>query len=1146
MQYKYYFGPSGAGKTRKMMIDMTWRALEDKEHNYLLIVPDQYTMQAQKDMVEINPCKGIMNIDVLSFGRLYHRIMGEVGSDDGVILDDTGKNLLLRRVSLDIVDELETIGSSLDKPGFIHEVKSVISEFIQYGYSPEAIDSLISLAGTGHRRALQKKLVDLKKIYSAFQAYKQSRFITSEETMGVLAANIGKSESLKDCIVAFDGFTGFTPIQKQVVLSLLKSAKELWFSVTIDKEALDAEEKEGDLFGLSKKTVASIDSLLKKEKAEHLEDVYLPEGVNSPRFKGPELAFIERNIFRNNQKRYEGKVDNLIMLFADNPREEFRNVCIEINKLIHTGEYAYRDIAVVTGSLENYAPYVDELASVYDIPVFVDYSRKLVLNPMIEYIKAGLGIVRKNFSYESVMHLLRSGVSGIDNSDIDEFDNYITSLGIKGYKAYKNDFARFPRYLREYDGKSMVITDKAVASLGRINATRQKLLDILDPLLSMSGKKMTALDISKCVYHFVANNGLYEKIGEYATKFESIGDLQRKKEYEQVYREFMILLDRIAGLIGEDELILDEYVRILEAGISEIKIGVVPGQTDYVLIGDIERSRLKEIKILFFVGINDGSIPKTNGGGGMISDLDREYLHRDFELAPTAREKMFTQRLYLYMNMTKPSEKLFLSYALTDALGQALKPSYLIDTVKSMMPGLEACYRDSNIKLDDIWGVSDKNQYLAELIREYAAGVITRDKEELFYALYDERRDNLMLKRLREAAFYKYEPKPLAREIVNALYGQVIINSVSRLEKYAGCAYSHFLQYGLKLAERENFDVSRIDIGNIYHEVLQRFASYVEDHGLDWGKLTDEQAASIFDEIYESVVVSYGESIFYKDARSAYEIEKMKRVLLRTVDTVAFQVRKTSFRPKHFEFEFRHEIDAEQFKVGLSEEEKIKIRGKIDRIDTHEDAESIYVKIVDYKSSEKKLDLVQVYNGLSLQLVVYLDQAVKEVQRQSSGKEVVPAAMYYYPVSLPLIENSAPEAEAAINAEIRDKLKLSGLSLNDEKMIELLGGEFEKSSEVISVSRTKSGFSKTSQLIDKDDLDVIMQYANYKTASISKRIIDGDIEARPCGPSACKYCPFKEVCGYDARRSGYQDNAFENVNKDDVIGLMKDKLQNVK
>lgn len=1142
MQYKYYFGPSGAGKTRQLMQDMTGMALADMGHNYLLIVPDQYTMQAQKDMVEINPCKGIMNIDVLSFGRLYHKIMEEVGSDNQVILDDTGKNLLLRRVSIDIMDELETIGSSLDKPGFIHEVKSVISEFIQYGYSPEAIDNLIATAGTGHRRALQKKLIDLKRLYAAFQVYKQEKFITSEETMSVLANGIRKAKSLEDCVVVFDGFTGFTPIQKQVIAALISKSKELWFSVTIDKAALENGNKEGDLFGLSHKTIAGIDDLMKEAGAVHLQDVLLPEGNVMPRFVSEELAFLERGLFRNNQITYEGEAHNLKMFVADNPREELRQVCIEIDRLIRNNKYAYRDIAIVTGSLDSYAPYVGELFGLYDIPVFVDYSRKLILNPMIEYIRAGLGVVRKNFSYESIMHLLHSGVTGIDSGDIDEFDNYITSLGIKGYKAYKNDFARFPKYLKSYDGKQVRITDQAVETLCKINDTRKRVLAILAPILELGKGKMTATMMSKSIYHFVSDNDLYEKIDEYARKFEAAGDMARKKEYEQVYREFMILLDRIAGLIGDDELELDEYVRILDAGISEIKIGIVPGQTDYVLVGDIERSRLKEIKALFFVGINDGSVPKTGGGGGMISDLDREYLHRDYELAPTAREKMFTQRLYLYMNMTKPSERLYMSYANTDALGQALKPSYLIETVRAMVPGLKVDYKRNQISLENICGKKDMNQYLAELIRQYASGTMNEEDEKLFLALYDSYEDGKELSALREAAFYKYEPKPIAREIVNALYGQVMVNSVSRLERYAGCAYSHFLQYGLKLAERESFDVSRMDIGNIYHEVMQRFAEYVDSHGLDWKELGEEQTKSIFDEIYEGVVNSYGESLFFKDARSSYEIEKMKRVLLKTVDTVAFQIRKTAFRPKHFEFEFRREVDIEKFKVGLSEEEKLKIRGKIDRIDTHEDSEAIYVKIVDYKSSDKKLSLVQLYNGLSLQLVVYLDQAVKEVGKKNKGKEVRPAAMYYYPVTLPLVENTEPQPEDTINAMLRDKLRLNGLSINDEKMVELLGGSFDKNSEVIHVTKTKTGFSKNSQLIDATDLDTMMQYANYKTAQISRRIFNGDIEARPCGANACKYCPYVNICGYDTKTDGYRGDAYEDISDQEVMERMRAAL----
>lgn len=1152
MNYKYYLGPSGSGKTKKIMSDITKRALSEPDRTFLLIVPDQYTMQAQKDMVEMNPCHGIMNIDVLSFGRLYHKIMEEVGHGKEITLDDTGKNLLLRRVAFDIVDELETIGSSLDKPGFIHEIKSVISEFIQYGYEPSSIDKLIEAANKGHKKSLMKKLIDLKRVYEAFQDYKKDKYITTEETMGLLAKKLLQARSLDNAVLAFDGFTGFTPIQKEVIVSLTHKASEMWFSVILDS-AGDTSAEVGDLFGLSKRYMTSVEKIMGQSKATKLEASVLPEGTVNPRFRSPELAFLEKNLFRNNGAIYEKDTtcQDISIFVADNPREELRHVCVEINRLIRTGEYSYRDMAVVTGGLDSYSPFVNDLFGMYEIPVFMDQGRKLVLNPMVEYVKAGLLVIKKNFSYESVMHLLRSGVSGIEQREIDEFDNYLLALGIKGYKAYSQDFARFPKFLRSFDGKKVVITDEAVLKLGQINETRKKFMNVMSPLLNVfngQNVKKTARTMTEGLYHYIADNGLYERIEEYASDFEKSGDLSRKKEYEQVYRELMILLEQIVSLVGDEELTLDEYIKILEAGISEIKIGIVPGQTDYVLVGDIERSRLKEIKILFLIGVNDGNIPKNSANGGIISDLDREYLSggdedNGIELAPTVREKTFTQKLYLYMNMTKPSERLYLSYANTDALGKTLKSSYLIEIIQKLLPGIKMEHIIGDDYCSDISGKGDNDYILADLFRRYAAGSISESDEQLFLVLYDlAKGDDKKLGNMRNAAFYHYETKPLARQVVSALYGKVITNSISRLERYAGCAYSHFLQYGIALSEREEFDVSRMDIGNIYHEVLQRFSSYITNHNLDWSELSDTDARRILDEIYDGVVNSYGDSVFFKDSKSVYEIERMKRVLLRAVNTVVFQVKKTAFRPKHFELEFRNAVDVSAFNIGLSEEEKLAIRGKIDRVDTFEDADNIFVKIVDYKSSQKKLDLVQVYNGLSLQLVVYLDQAVKEIQKNTS-KNVKPAAMYYYPVYLPTVESTEPLNADEINASIRKSLIQAGVSVKDNGLIEKLGGQFDKTSEVIKVERTLKGdYSRSSELIDEVDLNTVIEYTNFKLGQISKSIIEGNIEARPCGEGACMYCPFKTVCSYDTRVEGYKDNSYEKINKDNVLASMIEKM----
>lgn len=1146
MKYKYYLGPSGSGKTKRIMEEMLKAGEANKDKNYILVVPDQYTMQAQKDMVAMSQRGGILNIDVQSFGRLAHRIFEEVGASEAIILDDTGKNLLLRRISLRIEDELESFGTKLKMPGFIHEVKSVISELMQYGVGPDKLEELISYAVSNNKKALASRLRDIKRLYVAFLEEKQDRFQTTEEQMIILAGLIPRSRILEGAVVAFDGFTGFTPVQNSVLSALLQKTDEMWFSFSIDKEALDSEEQEGELFGLSKKAIKSLNRRFLEENAVHLEDVYME--TRGVRYKSSEIAAMERNIFRKNNKEIIEENKDIHIQKARDPRLELKACSVEIKRLIREEGYAYRDIAIVTGALEEYAAYADEIFSLYELPVFVDRTRHLELNPFTELIKGALKIIESNFSYENVIHFLRTYLTDVTRDEIDELDNYIVARGIRGLSSYNKSFIRKAHYMLGRENGEEVDTEETLETLKRLNTTREKFMSILEPLLPLAKGENSVADMTKALYEFITKNDTYRRIKEKADLFEVNGDMTRKKEYDQIYQSIMELLEQLHNLLGQDILTLSEYIRLLEAGISEIKIGVLPAEVDYIVMGDIERTRLKEIKALFFLGVNDGIIPKSGGNGGILSDLDREFFSNfDIELSPTPRQKMFNQRLYLYMNMTKPSERLYISYALNDNQGKAIRPAYLIDLIKKLYKETkENIYNEDKI-LDNIAGKKDADSYLATLIRRYALDSLEDGKDKaLFFSLYDEAVNEKpeYVENLNESAFYEYNQANLEKEIVHALYGETLINSVSKLEKYASCAYEHFLSYGLKLNVREEYSVERFDLGNIYHTILEGFSNYLKDNNLDWGNLEKTKAELILNELFDNVTKSYNEGILYQDKRNIYQLEKMRRILLRTIKSLGFQIKRTSFKPTNFEMRFTRALTDKDFRVGLSDEDRMRINGRIDRVDTYEDQDKLYVKVVDYKSGNNKLDLVEVYNGLSLQLVVYLREAVNQLAKDNKNKKVIPAAMYYYHVKDPFMETDSINTEDEVNKWIQSNLRLTGLSIDDKDMIEHIGGEFvDKKSEVINATLKINGdYSSNSEVINSDDLKTVMDYAEYKLIDLGKKIIEGNIEARPCQDNTCTYCDYREICGYDSKLDGYKDVSFENAQKKEVLEKMKNIL----
>ena len=1160
MALQFYFGGSGAGKSRKLHEDIIEASRREPKRNFLLIVPDQFTMQTQMDLVLEHPNRGIMNIDVLSFGRLTHRILEEVGYEDMPVLDDTGKSLILRKIAETEQQKLSVIGKHLHKIGYIHEVKSAISEFMQYGIGTKELSQLAEYARK--RGALYYKLKDLQVLYESFLSYIQEKFITTEETLDRLREALPKSEIIKGCVIAFDGFTGFTPIQYRVIQELLRLTSKVIVTVTIDTAEnpyqMDGEQK---LFHLSKKTVADLKMLGEEAGIPMLPEVLcsgrsghemadgerqnaempcggMPDrkGVERlPRFRdNPELAHLEQHLFRYPVVPYEEETERIHLMEASTPKEEVRQTCIEIYRLLNGGKgLHYRDIAVVTGSMETYGNDIEEEFAKFGIPIYMDQTRGILFNPFTEYIRSALQIVLQDFSREAVFHYLRTGLCGFEREDIDRLENYIRRFGIRGRKRWSSLFV-----YKEEDG------EEGVAQLALYNEMREKLMEQLAMLLQPC---QTAGELVRALYGFLVQNELQQKLARYEAKFKREGELAKAKEYGQIYGLVIDLLDQIEGLLKEEKMTFQEFAEILDSGFAEITVGTIPQNVDRIVIGDIERTRLKQVKVLFFLGINDGNIPKGSGGGGIISDIDREFLQESgWELAPTPRQQMYIQRLYLYLNMTKPSEQLYLSYAKVGSDGKSRRPAYLIDTMLKLFPALAVKSPELLPMEEQLSNGADGILFFTDLLREYAAGRLEEEDERKLFTFFQSYEKNPewreQIGELVDTAFYYYRESPLSKQVTTALYGTVLQNSVSRLEKYAACAYAHFLQYGLSLKERGEYEFEDVDMGNVFHGVLAIFADKLAEHHHTWFDFSKEEGEKLLDEAIEAYAVNYGETILYSSARNQYLLKRIRRILSRTIRTLQVQLKKGSFLPEHFEMSFSMLENLDAVNIALTGQEKMKLRGRIDRIDTCEEEDTVYVKVIDYKSGSRKFDLAALYYGLQLQLVVYMNAAVEMEQKKHPEKKIVPAAMLYYHIADPMIEDGQGLTPEQLNRKILQELKATGIVNSDDRAVRLLDGEFTGKSDILPIERKKDGsFSAYSSVISEENMAVVSDYVNHKIKELGTGILQGNISVNPCeqnGNSSCTYCAYRSICGYDTEIAGYEMRQLENLSPEEAVRKM--------
>lgn len=1131
MSLQFVLGGSGWGKSTYVFDKVIERSMVEENTNFLILVPDQFTMQTQMDLVTRHPRGGIMNIDVLSFSRLSYRILEETGGGKETVLDDTGKSLVLRKVAEELKEEIPVLGSHLKKLGYIHEVKSAISEFMQYGIGSEEMKKMLQVSEK--RGGLYGKLKDLNTLYMGFTKYIQDKYITTEETYDRLANQLEKSSLIRKSVVILDGFTGFTPIQNRVIEKLLMLSKEVIVTLSMDKEEVQKKENiEQQLFSMSRKTMNKLEKIARDIDVDIKETVWMEP--KETRFKDClALAHLEKNLFRYPYKKMEGEIEGIHILEADTIEEEVKNTCYQIRNLINDG-YSYREIAIILGDLGAYGSILEEKLQEYEIPVFWDQTRGITLNPFIEYIRSAIQVLVKQYSYETMFHYLRSGMVSLDRDSVDKLENYCLAYGIKGKKAWTNLFCRGIKK-KEYPDKNELTQEE----MDELNALREKItgdFDVFKP-----GKQKVKKQIEQ-LYSFLTANDCYLKLKKYEEYFVSIGDRSKEKEYAQIYRLVMELLEQMNALLGEEVLSWEEFGQILDAGFGEIQVGTIPQAVDQIVVGDMERTRLKQVKVLFVLGVNDGKIPKLSSSGGIISDIDREYLaEADFELAPTPRQQMFIQKFYLYLNVTKPSHELFLSYARRNGEGKSLKPSYFIESIRKLFPKLliEKALQGKDL----LPKTKEEGRYLTvHLLEKYKLGETTKEEERQLWALwkvlqeYSEGKE--WVEDILDSVFYTYTDARISKEAARALYGTMLQSSVSRLEKMASCAYAHFLQYGLNLQEREEYSFQAIDMGNVFHGVLEMFSAKLTEENHTWFTFEEEEGLRILKEVLDTYAVNYGNTILFANARNGYVLQKIERILWRTVKTLQYQLKKGKFLPKKYELSFSALEDLDAVTIRLNEEEKLHLRGRIDRVDTYEDEENVFVKVVDYKSGEQQFRLAALYHGLQLQLVIYLNAAMELQQKQRPDKQIVPGAFVYYHVADPLVEGREEMSEEEIEAEIKKQLRVSGIVNSEPKVLENLESSQEGKSDVIPIEYKKDGsLSSRSNVMTTEQIGLLQKYAVWKAAELGRDIANGDISMQPCSfrnKEACTFCRFKDICAFDSRLEGFHKRQLEDEDEVEI------------
>ncbi len=1126
MSLKLIYGRSGSGKSEFCFRDIAKNINKEKIY---LIVPNQMALMAEKKLMEITNNVSLINTEVITFNRMAFRVRNEIGGAKKTNLSKSGKAMLLYDILRKQKDSLNFLGKSAEN---VDIIGNSITEFKKHRID---INKLKEECNNTDDMYLKLKLNDMIKMYEEFESSIQNRFLDENDVLDILNTQIVESNQFKNSIIYIDEFVGFTTQEYQIIAKLLQIAKQVNITICTDNLIQD-EEVDKDIFYASKNTGIKLINIAKEYGIEIEDDVKLTQLY---RFKNDELKHLEGNFYNIPYKKYEEEPKNIKMFLANNQYSEIEHIASQIVKLVRNEKYRYKDISVITKNLNIYSSLIKVIFSNYNIPVFIDEKRELSENIIVKFLISVLEICSKNWSYEAVFNYLKTGFVNIDREEIFKLENYCIRWGIKGNKWYREDW--------NYLGKDEYTQEE----LERLNELRRIIVKPIRNLQEKAKKDSTFLNLTKILYEFLQEMKLEETIRLKINKLEEKGFIELANEYETSFKVLIDLFDEIVLVFGEENTNFDKYINTLKIGLKNTGLGKIPATQDEVIVGDVSRSRSHKVKAVFIIGINDGEFPSIYKDEGFFNDKDREYLKgQGFELANGSIENLYEENFNIYKAFTVAEEKLFLSYASSDNEGRTLRPSILITKVKKIYPKLQ---ETSDIIIQEKEIITKNNTFdnLIEKLNDYQEG---KEIEDIWFdILYYYENDTLwrgrLLKSL-EGINYTNIPEKIRPEFVKKLYGETLHTTISRLERYRSCPFSFYLEYGLKLKEKKSLKLDPIDTGSFMHEVIDTFFEEIANNKISIQEIEKADIEKIVKKIVEEKLNLTSNYIFKSIPKFIMLTNRLCRLVTLSIIYIVQGLKNTDFEVVGNEIEFKNGKEYRPIEIITKDGRKVEITGKIDRIDLAKDETGKYIRIIDYKSSAKDINLNEVLAGLQLQLITYLDAVCQE-------KDLIPAGILYFGLVEPKIDKGKRGkdiTEEELEQKIREHFRMNGLVLAEMKAVNMMDNKLKdgEKSDIIPVKIKKDGtMDKTSKVVSRKEFEILQKYVKKTLGEISKEILDGNIDIKPyynvkTKKKPCEYCKYNSICNFKKGFYGNDYNYIDNMEKEFILECMKGDINESK
>ncbi|GGE50209.1 ATP-dependent helicase/deoxyribonuclease subunit B [Pullulanibacillus camelliae] len=1159
MSLRVMIGRAGTGKTNRCFKEIE-RELRQKPDGPPLIylVPDQMTFHTEFSFAKLPDLDGMTRLDVYSFSRFALRILENVGGATRLHLNQVGLTMLLRKIMLANKHDLHIFQKAAEQQGFYDILHHAISEFKRYNLSAADLQvkwGLLKEAGTDP--ALLDKLHDLQLVYHELEMALLNKYVDSDDYLNIATEQLPKWQSLKEAEVWVDGFDSFTPQEQALLSVLMQHVKRMTVTLTLDRPYEEPAPSDLTLFRATAATCGRLFTLAREaevpiEVPEILQDVW--------RFEARSLTHLEQSFEKRPFKQVPN--DGAVRVFeAVNRREEIEATAREICRLVREGQLRYKDITVLVRDLSAYRDLFETIFADYHIPIFLDQKREMHHHPVIEFVRALLDIVLQNWRYEAVFRALKTDLLCPRDKKpqnmreaIAQLENYVLAFGIHGAHWKNSD----PWEYRHYRGLSEVDVPQSSREKEMQRNLNDWRMALADPLIGFEKKIKKAKTVQeKCseLFLFLESLDVPGKLEALRAKAEEEGRLDEAREHDQVWGALIDCLDQLVEAAGDETLSLKSFSEVLGAGLDALQFALVPPALDQVLIGAIERTRTDGIKVTFILGVNEGILPAKPSEDSILSDEEREWLNgHEVELAPSGRDLLLNEEFYIYRAMTSASQRLYIFYPLASEDGQSLMPSSLISRMPRYFSELNVEFISGEPhevteeeQLNYILPSARTLGHVAAQIRRWQKGYPVSDH---WWSAYNWFIQSEMWRpqtiRVLSSRFYVNLEERLPRETSQELYGTDIQASVSRMELFNSCPFAQFANYGLRLKERDVYRLEAPDIGELFHAAIKAMTEALLNDNKEWADLSQEECEALAVEQVERLAPRLQREILLSSARYHYLKRKMRDVVARVALAMNRHAKASGFSPVGIELPFGPNQPLPPLEFKLSNGCTMQIVGRIDRVDKGVTSRGLLLRIIDYKSSTKDLSLAEVYYGIALQMLAYLD-VVLTYSKEWLGESADPAGVLYFHVHNPMLNETVKPTDEAFEARLFKEFKMKGLLIEDEEALTLMDEALtSKRSDIIPASFKKDGtFTKQSSVANDEDFNVLRQYVRGMMQKVGTEITDGNIHISPYklkDRTPCTYCAFKSLCQFDATQPENNYRLLKKAADNDILEQLKAKF----